>query len=106
MSLFETTGRTPAEANDYVHVGNGPVNGVTFKSPMPELPDEPITGVPSIPLDTTPDLPNDHDMLVYVYESLQKVRALVDSITPEQIEKVQKIQSDPFAMKLLNRFTK
>lgn len=93
MSLFETTGRTPAEANDYV-------------SPMPELPEEPITGVPSIPLDTTPDLPNDHDMLVYVYESLQKVRALVDSITPEQVEKVQKIQSDPFAMKLLNRFTK
>lgn len=66
---------------------------------------ENLAGVPSLPLDTETPLTME-EKVDYIFDTIVKVRTLVDSITPAQVEKVQKLQSDPFAAKLLARFTK
>lgn len=70
-----------------------------------EVAAENLTGVPSLPLDTEVPLTME-EKVDFIFDTIVKVRTLVDSITPAQVEKVQKLQSDPFAAKLLARFTK
>ena len=60
---------------------------------------EPLKLEPYVTQETAREL-TDAEKLDYLYRVAVKVGALVDSITPAQVEQVQKLQRNPFLSKM------
>lgn len=97
----DTSPPTTLESVDLTHLYD-PIPATTITPPQGM--DNPVSNIPA-PVFGVDDAVGDTDLtdtakLDYLYQTAKQVRTLLDSVTPEQVERVNKIAGNPIFRKM------
>ncbi len=67
------------------------------------IPADNIPAPAFVPADTIDDYDGDTDKLDYLYQMAKRIEGIVNSITPEQVERVNKLASNPLLSRMFGK---